>query len=88
MNVKVEQVKVRVHRLYGDWDWADDYLGYEFNEFMDITCRAAYQHGKNGLPYDGKPGKVRVAVFDDDDIVKSYKEVEGVVDNFNPWNHF
>jgi hypothetical protein len=85
MNEK-EEVSVRVQQFREGWDWYDIVeLNGTFDEFLDRICRAAHQHGKDGLPYDGRLGKVMVSVFDDDDVW--CKEEEGIVDEFDPWNY-
>ena len=87
MNEK-EEVLVRVQQYPGrGWDWDDIVeLDVTFDEFMDTICRAAHQHGKDGLPYDGRLGKVWTADTDEDGNI--YEQKEGWVDKFDPWNHF
>tara|TARA_R110000751_G_scaffold104518_4_gene200033 strand:- start:540 stop:809 length:270 start_codon:yes stop_codon:yes gene_type:complete len=89
MNEK-EEVLVRVQQYPGKgWDWDDIVeLDVTFDEFMDTICRAAHQHGKAGIPYDGRLGKVCDYDMDEDGNFINQREVEGIVDEFDPWDHF
>ena len=88
-----KKVLVRVQRKidigYGRYEWGDELdLDVTFDEFMDTICRAAHQHGKDGLPYDGRLGKVCGYDMDEDGNFINQREVEGIVDEFDPWDHF